>query len=350
MKTGIPKISYSLLASLKVKSQLPDALRAVTDVGVDMIHYDVSDEKPTLMLSDLNELRQYTSLPFDVHLAVADPLMAIADLRMNSNEFFCIHLERALTKAQLREMKLQLGCNFGLAINPETAINNLMEVASVLDYVLFMAAKAGVSGGEFDKKVIEKIITFKKLFPHVNVHVDGGINDVTSLLVRDVGVDVIISGSYILKGNDYSRQVASLIGKNLNLPVDTIMYCKIELPLTCPDKSIAEVAAEIDNKGIGCVCVVGKKNELIGLITDTDIRKFVIHNKNLSGVDALDIMNPKPFTVLSGTPIIKLIRKMEELGLFFTVVPVINKNEQLLGIVRLQDMLFSNVLGFRIRN
>ena len=82
----------------------------------------------------------------------------------------------------------------------------------------------------------------------------------------------------------------------------------------------------------------------------TDIRKFVIHNKDLSGAGALDIMNPKPFTVLSGTPIIKLIRKMEELGLFFTVVPVINKNEQLLGIVRLQDMLFSNVLGFRIRN
>ena len=61
-------------------------------------------------------------------------------------------------------------------------------------------------------------------------------------------------------------------------------------------------------------------------------------------------MNPHPYVSASEKPLIKLIRDLEKQGSFFTVVPVVDSNGFCLGIIRIQDVLFSEALGIRFRN
>jgi ribulose-phosphate 3-epimerase len=212
----IPKISYSLLASYG-EQDFEDVLLMLSNMGVDMIHFDVSENAKTLSLDDLPILFQYTDIPVDVHLSVKNPVIYLHKVKMRKKDYFCICVENNYSQFQLQTLKQKLNCNFGLAINIDTPIETLDYATSVIDYVLFMAAEPGVSGGSFNDFVIDKIITFKEKYPDIKIHVDGGINNMSAAVLREVGVDVLISGSYILKGENYSNQVAKLVGQNINL-------------------------------------------------------------------------------------------------------------------------------------
>jgi ribulose-phosphate 3-epimerase len=349
MFRNIPKVSYSLLASLNKGMELKESLTRISKIGIDLIHYDVSEETNTLSLEELDTLRLYTDLPFDVHLAVRNPEIDAKNAHMRPEDYFCIHVENQISLDGLHNMRRSLGCHFGVAINMETSLESLDYAIPAIDFVLFMAAKAGVSGGSFEEGVVEKIRLFKRIYPDIKIHIDGGINHSTALLVRDVGVDTIVSGSFILKDDNYSNQVAKLVGQNLNLPVTAIMRAGDELPWVYNDHSISDVANEIDKKKIGCTCVIEHNDKFIGLITDTDIRRFLIKDGNLSNKTATDLMNRTPFTISPQSNIIKLMRDLEKQGLLFSVIPVVDNNK-CLGVLRLQDILFSNVLGQRIRH
>lgn len=346
---GVPKISYSLLASIG-KQQLSEAVALLPGIGVDLIHYDVSEEQKTLSLADIEPLRPHTTLPFDVHLAVKDPAKYTAGVKMQHGDYFCIHVENNYDLKQLKQLKEQLGCYFGLAINVETPVEALDYAVPIIDFVLFMAATPGVSGGSFNDAVIDKMQKFHERYRHIKMHVDGGVNNMSAALLRDLGVDVMISGSYILKDNDYSKQVARLIGQNLNLPVSMMMHAGLEFPKVYEKYSIGEICREIDDKRIGCACVFSEDDRYTGLITDTDVRRYLIKQPDLTHVTAKDVMNPHSFTIEPDTSVIKLIRALEKKGMFFTVVPIVEKSGRCIGVLRLQDIVFSNVLGLRIRN
>lgn len=346
----IPKVSYSLLASVGKFGTLAEALSAVSEIGIDMIHFDVSEEPGSLALEDLEDLRRHTPLPFDVHLWVKDPAGRIAGVRMRADDYFCVHVENRCSLEELMAFKSRLGCRFGLAINVETPASALEYAVPALDFVLFMAATPGVSGGSFNEAVVEKIQEFKARHPGVKIHVDGGINVLSAALLRDLGIHALISGSYLLRDSNYANQVGRLVGQNLNLPVTAMMHAGAGMPSVPDSASVSEAAREIDAKSIGCTCVLDARGRFAGLITDTDIRRFVMSHDSLRGVTAREIMNPGPYVVGPDRSLIMLLRELQDRGVFFTVVPVVGADGACLGILRLQDVLFRNALGLRIRH
>jgi len=322
-----PHVSYSLLASLQKGDDLSEVVMKIArSLCVDMIHYDVSDATPSLQLEDLNGLRKHCHLPFDVHLSVSDPISQIKNIYMRKDDFFSIHIENNLDLEQVLKLKEQIGCNFGMAINQETSPDLLLPFKKIMDYVLVMAAQPGVSGGKFNVRTLEKIQVIQKILPDVRIHVDGGIDNNTATLARDLGVDVLISGSYILKSDSLSDQVASLVGSNLSQSVICFMRKDNELPIIDAFASISTAALVIDEKRIGCVCVIDDNGEFLGLITDTDIRRFVINMGNVGVARAKDVMNVHPYTITGNSLMAQIIRDMEDKGFFYTVVPVLDKD------------------------
>ncbi|MFC2058774.1 CBS domain-containing protein [Chloroflexota bacterium] len=343
MPKRIPKISYSMLSAIDGGINLPDILRELDELGIDMIHYDVTDMNTKLHVGDISSLRKYTHLPFDVHLTVKDPFAYLSDVNLLPNDYICVHVENELSLSQLKEIKRQVGCLFGLAIRTETSINKLLEKASVIDYTLFMAADPGVSGKDFDYGVLEKIRSFRQHYPNTKVHVDGGVNHFSAALLRDAGVDTIISGSYIMKSDDKAGQVIKLFGRNLFLPVSDIMRTSDAIPVVKPSDPIRVVALEINKKKVGCTCVLSSDGKLLGLITDGDLRRCLITQPDLSSIQAEDIMNQVPFTTEPNTRLLHLLRAIEEEGRTFAIVPVIDTNQHCKGLLWLQDILFGNI-------
>ena len=99
----------------------------------------------------------------------------------------------------------------GLAINPDTPIDNIIDFLPLIDYLLIMSVVPGKGGQEFIKDVIEKVKKAKLLKSEYNylIGIDGGINNETIKDIKDY-VDIVVSGSYITKGN-YDEKIRELI-------------------------------------------------------------------------------------------------------------------------------------------
>jgi ribulose-phosphate 3-epimerase len=213
----IPKISYSLLASIGKEKNLSNALYSISNTGIDMIHYDVSDNEPTLHLKDIKKLKKCTFLPFDIHITLKDCIPQLNNLLLDSEDRITVHVEHEYDNQVLIDLKQNLGCKLGLAINIETSIEKLKPYMNNIDYILFMAVTPGISGMSFAPSVLDKLVEFRKLYPNHSITIDGGITDKTAYDVRKFEPDVLVSGSFILKDQNYGKQVFKLIGQDLNL-------------------------------------------------------------------------------------------------------------------------------------
>ena len=212
-----PKISYSLLASLDKEKNLSNALFSISNTGIDMIHYDVSDNEYTLRLEDIKKLKKCTFLPFDIHVATNDPISQFKNISLDLTDRVTIHVECKYSINDIIKFKNKIGCQLGMALNIETPLEELIPYLDYIDYVLFMAVTPGVSGMSFSENILEKVSKFRENYVNYSITIDGGITDKTAYMVRKFNPDVLVSGSFILKDQNYGKQVFKLIGQDVNL-------------------------------------------------------------------------------------------------------------------------------------
>ena len=116
--------------------------------------------------------------------------------------------------------------------------------------------------------------------------------------------------------------------------VKDVMKINLDIPLIVETKKMSYAILEMTSKGEGCVGVVSKKNELIGIITDGDIRRNM--NPKLLDKNVKEIMTRKPKTLSPDTLILKALKIMNEesiTNIFIT------KQKKPIGIIHMHDML-----------
>ena len=96
----------------------------------------------------------------------------------------------------------------GLAINPDTSVEEINPLLKYIDMVLVMSVTPGAGGQSFLFKTVNKLKELRKIYKG-RIEVDGGINDKTINLVKDY-VDAVVSGSYVCLSNDYNKAIERL--------------------------------------------------------------------------------------------------------------------------------------------
>ncbi len=86
------------------------------------------------------------------------------------------------------------------------------------------------------------------------------------------------------------------LGKKLYLRVNDL-YIHNAKPQVAGDASLKEVIMEMTSKRLGATAVVGDGQELLGIITDGDLRRMLEKNANTGSVHARDIMSSTPTTI-----------------------------------------------------
>ncbi|MCP4330385.1 MAG: KpsF/GutQ family sugar-phosphate isomerase [Alphaproteobacteria bacterium] len=81
------------------------------------------------------------------------------------------------------------------------------------------------------------------------------------------------------------------------MQVADLMHAGDELPLTADDTVMAEALIQMTQKRFGCVGVLDPSGELVGIITDGDLRRHM--SGNLLAMNAADIMTRSPLTIRS---------------------------------------------------
>ena len=208
------EVSTSILTMEKGKEA--ETLLALEKSKTDYFHIDVMDgnfvEKDTYhdMVEYSAYIRRISNLPMDVHLMVKDIETGIEVFSAVEPNIITFHLEACKDKEDVMK-NIQLikekGSRVGIAIKPETPIEQVYEYLPYIHTCLVMTVEPGKGGQTLITDMIAKISELKLYTERKNIDIDieadGGINLKTATRVKRAGANVLVAGTAILMASDY---------------------------------------------------------------------------------------------------------------------------------------------------
>ena len=182
----------------------------------DYFHIDVMDGKFVSkntydkMLENSGYIKRISNLPIDVHLMVEDVKSAINDFFSIEPNIITFHLEDCKNKNEVFEninLIKQNNCRVGIAIKPDTKIDEIYEFLPYIHMCLVMTVEPGKGGQTLITDMIDKISKLKNYVTKnkldIDIEADGGINLKTYEKVKNAGANILVSGTAILMAKDF---------------------------------------------------------------------------------------------------------------------------------------------------
>ena len=183
---------------------LGQEMKKTEENGARYLHFDVMDGMfvPSISfgMPVLASIKDGTSQTMDVHLMVQEPIRYVEAFQKAGADILTVHLEACEdVKATIDKIR-ECGMKVGLSICPEALKPYLKEV----DMILVMSVHPGFGGQKFIPESLEKIRKVREMIEEqglsVDVEVDGGIYLTNVREVLDAGVNVVVAGSAVFKG------------------------------------------------------------------------------------------------------------------------------------------------------
>lgn len=237
------KIAPSILAA--DFANLAAEVRKVEQAGADMLHVDVMDGHfvPNISIGVpvVESLRKITRMPLDCHLMIENPEQYIPAFLDAGADSVTFHAEAvALPQARKRidrgwtiqflstqlidfarahmiiDMVRSRKKKVAIAINPDTMIEVLEGLPSMVDMVLIMTVWPGFGGQQFMENCLPKVQKLRELNKTVDIQVDGGLNPTTVAQAAQAGANVIVAGTATFRSPNPRAAVEELRSKAKN--------------------------------------------------------------------------------------------------------------------------------------
>lgn len=333
------KLSASVFSSKN--KELLEIIQDLDLYQIDYCHIDSIEDFSVFEKIDF--ISKKSNISIDLHLITSNPKSYIEEIKLREIKQVSFQYENLPSDFKFEKIK---DTKIGLAIHIQN--ENLNEIINSyknqLDYFLLMMTTPGISGGMFEIHNLKLIQNLLQENPDLIFQVDGGVNNEIAYVLRIFGVDTVVIGSYMMNHKDIGAAVLNLKSKSSSseIRVSDFMITRDYLPILNVEKStIKEVLIKMQDSKLGIV-FCEKNNNFEGIITNADIRKYLLSNHYDSN-DSIDkCINKNPKKILETFTIKKMLEYITDCGFPILVLPIINSNDNLLGAISFHKLLKSD--------
>ncbi len=162
----------------------------------------------------------------------------------------------------------------------------------------------------------------------------------TASLVMGDAIAVAVSVLKGIKPDDFARyHPGGQLGKRLLLKVSDLMHKDSSNPTAKPCNTVKEIIALMTINPLGGVNIVDDENNLVGIITDGDIRRSLMKYEDILTMKASEIMTKDPISITEEEPAFKAMQIMENRKSQISILPVLDNNSRVVGLIRLHDLV-----------
>ena len=154
----------------------------------------------------IDQIKKFAEKPLDVHLMISDPDRYLERFKEAGADILTVHYETCPHLHRTVGAMRELGMKAGVAINPHTPVQMLIDIMSQIDLILLMTVNPGFGGQKFIQGSYKRLATLRQmvntLSPETLIEVDGGVNLDTGRQLFLTGADVLVAGNYIFSASD----------------------------------------------------------------------------------------------------------------------------------------------------
>jgi len=196
---------------------LAEEIKRVEQAGCKRIHLDVMDGNfvPNITFGPvvIEAIRRRTNLYLEAHLMIDRPERYLHYFKHAGANGVTVHQEACGDFFETLKGVKRLGMDVGVALKPETPVENIKDVLLDLDYILIMTVEPGFGGQSFILGSEEKISEVRDLLREkgyeIPIEVDGGINPETASFAVKAGGTRLVAGHAVFSG-DLTRNIEEL--------------------------------------------------------------------------------------------------------------------------------------------
>jgi len=222
---------------------------------------------------------------------------------------------------------------------------NTEEVITLTSLVKRLGASViGMSGG--DDSPLAKVAD-----RHLNISVEKeacpmGLAPTSSTTVTLVLGDALAVALLEARGfteEDFARShPGGRLGKRLLVHVKDVMHDIDATPCCLPETQLSDAILEITSKKLGATLVVDANKELVGIFTDGDLRRAFENGVDLKTATMGEIALKDCITTNANELAVNIVNLMQSKKI--TILPVVNNNNQVEGIIHMHDLLQAGIV------
>jgi arabinose-5-phosphate isomerase len=168
----------------------------------------------------------------------------------------------------------------------------------------------------------------------------------TATLAMGDALAVVLLNCKKFKEADFRRNhPGGSLGERLKVKVSEVMLTAGQIPLVTRGSSLAEAITVLNERNLGAVLIMDGR-EMVGIITDGDIRRLVSKGGQVAENTVADLMTRNPKTIapdLLAADALSIMQRHE-----ITILPVQDRNGSLVGVLHLQDLLGKGEFRFMV--